>query len=135
MSTPFLADGTILQINDGASNAYANVTGVLTITPPAPKVGVYDATALDTAAGSLVKKPLSRSDPGQMSWTMWNDATEYARLILIRGVEKSIKITYPNTKIDTFPVSISVVETGEMQNQDPSKLTVQVDVLGPVVRT
>jgi hypothetical protein len=136
MPTPFLADGTLVQIDDGASNAFADITGVITITPPVAEVGVYDTTHLKTTAGIMTKAPLSRAEPGEMSWTMQYDMTEYARLVALRGVAKNLKITYPTTpsKTDTIPLSIKKVDPGELENQKMGILTVTAAVLGAVVR-
>lgn len=132
---PFLADGTDLQVNDGASSAFADITGVISITPPAAELGVYDTTHLNSTAGTMTKSPLSRAEPGQMSWVMWNDSTEYSRLTGLRGTAKSFKITYPNSTVDTFTGSITKVEQTELQNQEGSKLNVTVAVHGAVTRT
>jgi hypothetical protein len=135
MSTPFLADGCVFSVNDGTAGAHAAITGVITITPPASETGEWDATALDSTAGTMIKKPKSRAEPGTMSWTMFNDGTEYARLKALQGTEKEFKLTYPNSKIDTWDGFIRKVEQTELQNQEPAKITVTVQVKGLVVRT
>jgi hypothetical protein len=134
MATPFLADGTTLQVDDGASSAYVAITQVLTITPPSEEVGGYDATTLTSTAGTMVKAPLSRKEPGTFGWSMWNDATEKLRMMSLRGVAHNFKITYPNSAVDTIPGWISKVETDELENQSPGKLKVTVMISGAVTR-
>jgi hypothetical protein len=137
MPTPFIADGLNVQIDDGASNAFTDLAGVITITPPDPEVGVYDKTHLKSTAGTMEKAPLSRAEPGEMQWTAINDTTEYARLVALRGVAKNMKIVYPTnpTKTDTFPIAIKKVSQNELKNQEMATMTVIAAVLGAVVRT
>jgi hypothetical protein len=135
MATPFLADGTTLQIDDGASNAFTLCVNVLTITPPGEEVGGYDSTHLTSTAGTLTKEPLSRADPGTFQWTAWNDSAEKTRLVGLRGTKKNFKITYPNAKVDTIPGWIQKVETKELQNQSPSEIVVTVMISGTITRT
>jgi hypothetical protein len=134
---PFLFDGATLEINDGASSAYVEVTGVLTMTPPEEELGARDTTALDSTAGSRTKAPNSRSDPGTWQFTLWNSSTEKERLITLRAnkTEKDYKVTWPNGDIDVIPSFINKVSSGEMGIEDQAKLTVSLTVTGAVTRT
>lgn len=134
MPSPFLADGTDLAVNDGVGNTYADITGVLTITPPAEETAEWDSTDLNTTAGIRTKEPLSRADLGQWSFEAWNDATEYSRLVGLRGSKKNFKITYPNSAVHTIPSFIRKVEIQQMENQSPSKITVTLQVTGAITR-
>jgi len=133
----YLADGTGLTINDGAANAATAVPGIITITPPSSEMGEYDATALDSTAGTMVKEPKSRTEPGTMSWTMFKTHAQYDRLCAHRdaGTKKSFVLTYPDTETDTWTGFIRKVDTVEAQNQEPVKLTVTVQVCGLVTRS
>jgi hypothetical protein len=135
--TPFLFDGATLEINDGGADAYVAVTGVLTMTPPEEELGGYSSTALDSTAGSHTNEPLSRSEPGQFSFTLWNSQTERERLINLRvnRTKKNYRITWPSGDIDVVPAFINKVASGEMGVPDPAKLTVSLTITGAVTRT
>lgn len=132
---PILADGTDIAVNDGASSAYVDITGVISFTPPNPEVGEYDSTHLNSTAGTMTKKPKSRAEPDRMSITMWYDESEYERLIGLRGTEKNFKITYPDSSIDTFAGFIRSVVRQESQNQEPMKMVVNIQNQGAITRS
>src|SRR5688572_26565664 len=134
---PFLADGLDLQVNDGGAGAYADITGVITVTPPSLEVGSYDSTHLNATAGILTKEPLSRAELGTFEWTMFDDPTEYSRLVGLRGTKKNFKIVYPSTPAtnDVIPAFISKVEQLPQENQEPAKLRVLCILTGAVTRT
>lgn len=130
-----LADGSVLQVNDGASNAYVDIPGVISFVPPESEFGEYDDTALDSTDGIMIKEPKSRAEPGTFSWVMKYSDTEYERLLALKGVKKSFKITYPDSSVDTIPAFIKKPERQEAQNQEPMRVTVTCQVTGLVVRT
>lgn len=132
---PILADGTDLAVNDGASSAYADITGVLSFVPPDAEMAEYDSTHLNSTAGIMTKKPKSRAEPGVFTFSMWYDETEYERLIGLRGTEKNFRITYPDSSVDTIPGFIRKVTREEAVNQEPMKMSVTVQITGAVTRS
>lgn len=121
---PMLADGTVMSINDGASSAYVAIPGVLTITPPNAVLKKYDATALDSPAGTDVMAPGTRAAPGELKFTMFYLAAQDARLKGLRGTAKNIKLVYPDTEEKVFAGWVESVEWSTMENQKPTELTV-----------
>jgi hypothetical protein len=130
-----LADGTTVTFNDGAASAYVAVPDIISFNPPEGEIGEYDGTALTSTAGIMIKKPKSRMEPGTWDYTAFYSDAEYLRVVAARGVEKSHKITYPDTKIDTIPGFIKSVKRLEGQNQEPMKMSVTIQITNLVVRT
>ena len=137
---PTLFDGATLAVDDAGTGATTGastvITGIISMTPPAPKLGTYESTHLGSTAGTMTKKPLSRVDPGSMQFVIWRESTEWTRLWALHTDVHTFILTYPTspTTTDTFSGVITDIAQGEFGYSDPMKATVTVEVLGAVTR-
>jgi hypothetical protein len=132
-----LGDTTTLAVNDGASNAFVAVTGIIDFDPPGDSKQLIDVTALDSTAGTRVKMLGTRADPGQWSFRVFQSTTERTRFdgLYSNGTSKSYKITYPDATIDTVTCVVLECKTSKIENQSPVEFMVTVGATSKVART
>lgn len=95
-------DGTLLEVNDGASNAYAAVTELGTLNPPGSEIKVVERKRLANT-GIVERVPSPRVDPGEVAYTYEITDVAHARLDGLKGLRKHAggaavawRVTYPD---------------------------------------
>jgi hypothetical protein len=84
--------GWKLQVDDGASNAYADITGIVDLEPPDDgSWGFREKKTLDLTNGTVTREKTVKT-PGEFTFTWEWDKTQYARLELLDGVAKNWKM-------------------------------------------
>lgn len=92
MALPDIGEGTTLEIGDGASNAYAAVSNLVEITPPAEETEMVESKRLDLT--SRRKKYITGlTEQGTWSFKVEKTAAGLTRFKALRGVNKNFKIT------------------------------------------
>lgn len=132
-----LGDTTTITVNDGASNAYVAVTGVIDFDPPSDAKKLIDVTALDSTAGTMVKMAGTRAEPGQWSFRVFQSTTERTRFggLYANGTSKTYKVTYPDATIDSVDCYVLEVKTSKIENQSPIEFMVTLGSTSKVTRT
>lgn len=109
--------GATLQVNDGAANAFASVTNLVTVVPPTDEQREVESKK----NASLVVRYPTRDDPGILTFQAEYSRTEYNRLKALKGVEgKSYKITLANG--DNFSVN-GFLTKATLNGQDAETIT------------
>lgn len=96
-------EGILLEVNDGASNAYATVTELTSVTPPGETTKRVERKRL-SVTGLVEKLPSPRVDRGEVPFSFEFDATLMIRLRALRGLKNHTsggaavawRVTYPD---------------------------------------
>lgn len=97
---------TLIEVNDGASNAQTEITGVTNITFPSEKLNVVESKKLN-ASTRKIDKVATLVDPGEWSFDVEYNITMIQRLIALRvlsdaGTTSTFRITFPDLRRATF---------------------------------
>lgn len=85
--------GWKIQVDDGAANAFVDITAVTNLNVPSDgPFGTVESKRLDITNKTVTRVPTVKT-PGSFSFTYEFDKTQFARLELIRGIEKNWKVS------------------------------------------
>lgn len=112
-SAPQFGEGTVIEVNDGASSAYVAIDNVLNATPPDEAVVTVERNRLSVT--DIVETGFSsRKDPGQLVFQYETDLTKFDRLNDLKNVEKGWRVTYAGYMRMAF--------TGRLINNAPDQI-------------
>lgn len=122
---PITGFQAVMSVNDGASDAQAAFTSVITFSLPAEEVGEAEVTTLNqtTGGGSPVPDPVRRfiptlEDPGILKGEAFFSKAEYLRLRLLKGKQKTWLLKSPDEDPTGTESLISMTGLGFLKKID-----------------
>jgi hypothetical protein len=112
-------DGTLLEVNDGASNAFAEIKILSDITPPGASVPKIERKRI-SAVGYKEQVASPRKDLGEAGFTYEMTDVLQVRLVALLGVSKSYRITYPDGLRMAFSGFLSKAQPKQVQPEQIS---------------
>lgn len=114
-------EGTVLEVNDGASSAFVAIDDIDSITPPKREFPRVPRNRLSVTTMQEVAVS-GRRALGELSFSYELGYTGFARLEALANVSKSYRLTFPDGTRFAF--------TGTMFVNDPDQVTAGAIVMG-----
>lgn len=142
-SNPIYGDDTVVQVNDGASSAFADIDDILDATGPGPERAHVERKRLNNA-GIVERTPGNRIDYGEVSLTLEMKGPLFTRFKALQQPTATFvpgaadtrvfswKFKYPDGHAQAFGGSVRSVKPNAVSAGEINSFTVVVVVQTPV---
>lgn len=133
---PCIGLGSIVEVNDGAADAFVAIDDIVNLTVPDEEFGTVESKRLNQSSDKTIRKLVTMKDPGEISFQYEFGAAKFLRLNTLKGTAKSWRITLPSDGVDdevvwTLPGVLRSNKVEPVAADEIQMVTVTIVVTGP----